>query len=87
MTKVSGKHRRTLEQIFTRPVPNTIRWDDIEKLLIHLGAKMSEGRGSRVRVHLHGEVAVFHRPHPKPVTDKGAVTSVKQFLENAGIRP
>ncbi|MFC6619262.1 type II toxin-antitoxin system HicA family toxin [Deinococcus radiophilus] len=84
---MNGKHKRTLEQIFARPVSGTIRWDSIEKLLIHLGADMSEGRGSRVRVHLHGEVAVFHRPHPQPVTDKGAVAAVRDFLENAGIRP
>ncbi|NLK59678.1 MAG: hypothetical protein GX290_01355 [Treponema sp.] len=29
--------------------------------------------------------AVFHRPHPKKITDKGAVNSVKRFLENAGV--
>lgn len=87
MTKVNGKHKRTLEQIFARPVPSAIRWDDIENLPIHLGAQMSEGRGSRVRVLLNGEIAVFHRPHPQPVTDKGAVSSVRKLLENAGIRP
>ena len=30
---------------------------------------------------------VFHRPHPRKETDKGAVKSVRKFLENAGVRP
>jgi hypothetical protein len=33
------------------------------------------------------ERAVFHRPHPQPNTDKGAVNSVKKFLQNSGVKP
>lgn len=46
---------------------------------------ISEGAGSRVRIVLHGVKAVFHRPHPKNVTDKGALISMRKFLNNAGI--
>ena len=35
---------------------------------------------------MNGQRAVFHRPHPDKNTDKGAVKSVRKFLENAGIR-
>lgn len=87
MTKVSGRHQRTLEQIFARPISGTIHWEAIEKLLVHLGAEISEGSGSRVRISLRGVRAVFHRPHPQPTTDKGAVNDVRKLLENAGIRP
>jgi hypothetical protein len=31
--------------------------------------------------------AVFHRPHPRPETKKGAVDAVRQFLINAGVKP
>ncbi|MCI0600874.1 MAG: type II toxin-antitoxin system HicA family toxin [Beijerinckiaceae bacterium] len=58
----------------------------MESLLVALGAERSEGRGCRVRFLLHGEQAVFHRPHPKPETDKGAVAAVREFLERAGIK-
>lgn len=54
--------------------------------MVNLGAVVSEGRGSRVRIELNGEEAVFHRPHPSPDTDKGALKSVRRFLENAGIQ-
>jgi hypothetical protein len=84
---MNGKHRRTLEAIFSRPVPSDIRWADIESLLIALGAERSEGRGSRVRFLLNGAEAVFHRPHPKPETNKGAVASVREFLCLAGVEP
>ena len=50
-----------------------------------LGATVSQGKGSRVRVLLNDQRAVFHEPHPERVTDKGAVKSVREFLVNAGI--
>lgn len=51
------------------------------------GAEITEGSGSRLRVALNGVRAVFHRPHPRKETDKGAVRSVRRFLTEAGIRP
>lgn len=53
----------------------------------NVGAKIEEGRGSRVRILLNEEEAVFHRPHPQKETDKGVVVSVRRFLENAGVKP
>ena len=41
--------------------------------LTRSGAEVSEREGSRIGVFLFGEVRVFHRPHPSPDTDKGAV--------------
>ena len=84
---MNSKHRRTLELIFTKPVPSDIRWADVESLFSALGAERSEGRGSRVRFVLNEVEAVFHRPHPKPVTNKGAVASAREFLTMAGISP
>lgn len=64
-----------------------VSWSAIEKLLVALGAEISEGNGSRVRVYLNGTRAVFHRPHPQKETDKGALISVRRFLIQAGISP
>lgn len=82
---MSKKHRQILQAIFKIPVQSNVKWVDIESLLVALGADISEGSGSRVRVALNGVKAVFHRPHPKKETDKGALVSVRRFLENAGI--
>jgi len=84
---LSGKHRKVLEVVFSDPVPAGIAWRDIEALLLALGARISQGRGSRVRVALGDVWAVFHRPHPRKETDRGAVRAVRDLLNNAGIRP
>ena len=82
-----GRHERTLRDVFADPVKSSIRWVDIEAMFRHHGAEISEGAGSRVRVVLNGVRAVFHRPHPKRETDRGAVRSVRRFLIEAGVRP
>ena len=81
------KHRKTLEAIFEKPERANIAWRDVEALLIALDAEISEGSGSRVRVALKDVRAVFHRPHPRKETNKGAVKSVRRFLEAAGVKP
>ncbi|MEN3162451.1 type II toxin-antitoxin system HicA family toxin [Tistrella mobilis] len=81
------RHRATLELIFARPVSGSIRWTDIELLFTALGAEISEREGSRVGVFLFDEVRVFHRPHPSPDTDKGAVASIRKWLEEHGVKP
>lgn len=84
---MNNRQRKTLLNIFREPVLSDIEWTDIESLLQALDAKLSEGNGSRVRVELNGERAVFHRPHPEKTTDKGAVRAVRRFLLNAGVKP
>jgi hypothetical protein len=46
------RHRKTFQAIFKDPVVSNILWSDIEALLAALGAEISEGRGSRVRIVL-----------------------------------
>ena len=82
---MNSKHRKTIESVFKNPVQANILWKDIEGLFVALGGELSEGSGSRVRVKLNGVRAVFHRPHPEKTTDKGAVNSLRRFLENAGV--
>jgi len=80
-----GKHDRTRAAIDAEPVRANIKWSDIEALFRHLGAEISEGRGSRVRVALNDIKAVFHRPHPSKETSKPTIESVRGFLERAGV--
>jgi hypothetical protein len=82
---MNRKQRKILEKIFENPVQSNIQWSDIEKMLIALGAEISEGKGSRVRIALNNVRAVFHRPHPRKETDKGAIVSLRRFLTEAGV--
>lgn len=79
------KHTRTLQAIFSDPIQSGILWRDIETMLAALGAEISERRGSRICISLNGVDAVFHRPHPRKETDKGAIGSMRRFLKEAGV--
>jgi hypothetical protein len=81
------KHQKTLELIFARPTSANIQWRDIEALFVELGAEISEREGSRIGVRLFGERRVFHRPHPSPATDKGAVASIREWLRKNEVTP
>lgn len=82
---VNSRRQKTLQQIFVDPPLASVPWADVEALFVALGAQVKEGSGSRVRVLLKGEVAVFHRPHPEKETDRGALLSVRKFLTKAGV--
>ena len=81
------KHQRTLELIYSRPVSANVRWSDVEALFKALGAEIAEREGSRIEVFLFGVVRIFHRPHPSPDTDKGAVASIRRWLEENEVKP
>jgi hypothetical protein len=84
---MNSKHRRTLEAVFLDPVSGNIKWRAIEAMLRAMGAEIEEGAGSRIHLLLNGVPATFHRPHPRPDTDKAAVKAVRRFLITAGRRP
>ena len=85
---MNSKQRKTLDAVFSTPVPASIAWTDILALFRALGADVDEGRsGSRVAVELKGEEASFHSPHRGRFTDRNAVRAVREFLENAGVQP
>lgn len=81
------KHMSTLRLIFARPTSGNVQWRDVEALLVSLGAEVDEREGSRISVFLFDEIRVFHRPHPSPNTDKGAVVAVRKWLEQNGVEP
>lgn len=84
---MKNKHQKTLSLIFAKPVSGNVQWRDIESLLVALGARIDEAEGSRVAVRLFGDRRVFHRPHPSPDTDKGALVSIRKWLEENGVKP
>lgn len=55
-----SKHQEILHRVFQEPVQSNIPWKDIESMLKALGAEISEGSGSRVRIALNNVRAVFH---------------------------
>ncbi|MFK7801298.1 MAG: type II toxin-antitoxin system HicA family toxin [Anaerolineae bacterium] len=84
---MNRSHQRTLDLIFSSPVPSTMAWKKIESLFIFLGARVIEGSGSRVRFELNGVIATFHRPHPKKEAKPYQVRDARKFLEQTGNMP
>lgn len=82
---MTTKQEKTLAAIFESPTPSNISWHDVESLFTALGAEISQGRGSRVRVKLNEIRATFHRPHPKRIAGRGMVRRIQRFLTTAGI--
>ncbi len=82
-----GRHRRTLAAVFRDPTPGTMEWMALEGLLIAAGARVIEGRGSRVRFEKDGEVETFHRPHPSKEAKRYQVRAARDFLRRIGITP
>lgn len=87
VSDLRNKQKITLEQIFKSPTPTGIKWSDIESLIKALGGEINQGSGSRVRLRLNNSIARFHRPHPSPDTDKGAIVSLREWLESIGVQP
>ena len=84
---MNSKHRKTLELIFSEPVPKSMQWLRIESLFVALGAEIIEGDGSRVRFVLNEMVGSFHRPHPHKEAKPYQVRDARNFLEQAGVTP
>ena len=84
---MNTRHRKTLAAVFKDPVSGTIEWAAIEGLLLAAGARLIEGRGSRVRFEKDGELATFHRPHPAKEAKRYQVRDARDFLERIGVKP
>jgi hypothetical protein len=84
---MKSRHRKTLALIFSKPTPADVKWVDACALLTELGADLTEREGSRVAIFLYGQVKVMHRPHPSRDMDKGAIASLRRWLEEHGVQP
>ena len=87
LTKMNKRHQNTLNAIFRKPVPATLKWRRIESLFVTLGAKFTEGRGSRVRFELNNVAVTFHRSHGQKEAKVYQVQNARRFLEEVGITP
>jgi len=84
---MNNKQKKTLQAVFSAPVPKGMPWADLESLLIAAGTTVTEGDGSRVKFDKDGITAAFHRPH-KPKTARAyQITLAREFLESIGVKP
>lgn len=82
---LNRKQRAILEAIFRNPIPQSIRWTDVESLIRALGGTVRQREGSRMAFKLNGIHSVFHRLHPRREADRNTVRDLRDFLEKAGV--
>lgn len=83
---MNKRHQKTLASIFTLPTVASLKFADIEKLLISLGAEVIEGNGSRVAFEMKKQKLFVHRPHPGKEARKYQIEAFREFLISVGIK-
>jgi hypothetical protein len=81
---MSKKHQRLIEAIFSSHPGNNIHWQEVESLLLHIGATFSSSHGSRLLITLEGRELTLHRPHHGAAVGKGDLHQLREFLRAAG---
>ena len=84
---MNSKHIGTLQAIFAKPTVGSLRFTDIEALIVALGGTVREGEGSRVALQLNGTIKHAHRPHPGKEARKYQIEEIRQWLEAQGVHP
>lgn len=82
---MNHKHRTTLHALFAHPVSANIDPKLVRSVLESLGAELSHGGHSQMMVRLNGHTHGFH--DTRHSLSKEEVTSMRKFLETAGIDP
>ncbi len=84
---MKGKQKKTLNAIFAKPTQASIKFKDIESLIIALGGEVREGEGSRVVFELSGLRKYAHRPHPGKESKKYQIEEIRYWLKELGEEP
>jgi hypothetical protein len=78
-THLSGRHRDTVERIFSHPPSHNIEWREVVSLLETIGNVTHEHNG-KLKVTLGPETEMLTAPHGKDV-DTQTVVDVRRMLK------
>lgn len=84
---IKNKHRKTLESIFRLPTSCSVKFSDIEALVLHLQGEVLEREGSRIILIIGSITWRCHRPHPGKEAKRYQVEEAREFLARAGVAP
>ncbi len=82
---LSGRHRDTVEKIFSEPPSRNIEWREVVSLLEAIGSVTQEHNG-KLKVSLGPETEVLRAPHGKDV-EVQTVVDLRRMLKQAGFAP
>ena len=82
---MNSKQQKTFNSLFDNPVKKTIKWIDVEKLIVSLEGEVRQGNGSRIRIVLGNGSLNIHSPHPQKELKPYQVRAIRELLSNQGI--
>lgn len=82
---IKNKHRRTLESVFRLPTSPSIKFSDIEALVLHLHGEVVEREGSRIILRIASSTWRCHRPHPGKEAKRYQIEEARVFFSRAGV--
>ena len=82
---MSKKHDKILSSLYSNKMSGNIHWKEVESLLLHLGADLTETRGATVTVKINGQFFTLHRPHHGSTMNKNELHHLRDFLTAAGL--
>ncbi len=82
---LSGRHRDTVEKIFSQSSSRNIEWREVVSLLEAIGSVTHEHNG-KLRVTLGPETETLPVPHGKDV-EVQTLVDVRRMLDQAGFGP
>ncbi|MGM0599457.1 MAG: type II toxin-antitoxin system HicA family toxin [Candidatus Rifleibacteriota bacterium] len=74
------------DKIITGPL-KPMKWQDVEGLLIALGAKKRKGSGSSRIFIINKRALTIHKPHPENEIKKYAVKLIRDYLLKHDLKP
>ncbi len=83
---MNSKQRITLKALYARPTSGSIKFSDIESLVVGLGGSVDEGKGSRVVFSLDDAVIHLHRPHPGKEARKYQIEEICLWLQQQEVQ-
>lgn len=80
---LNSKLCKILCEVVRLPASPNVDWNDVERLLTMLGSKVNRTKSGMRSDFGNGVIWISHRPHPKPLMDKGAVHDLRTHLQVA----
>ena len=81
---LTGSHRKTYDDVFQRPTPRDIPWNDVWAMLGALADSAVEEQHGNLKITLNGRTLDLRRARGKDVADMKELLQIRNFIERSG---
>lgn len=79
------KLKKTLDQLFSHPIPSNIEWKNVEHLLSHYGFEIEGTKKNHMKIKSQNGNELILIVHGHEINSKDEIVKLKHFLEENGI--